>query len=393
MIKGNILIVDDEEGMRVTLKKILSNRGYSVTTAADFQEASYYLQKMNFDTVIADIILYDINGLELLRVIKEKSPNLPTIMITGAPNINTATECVRLGAYDYLIKPITKNNLPPIVAKAIEKKKLLEEKNLLKKENLDFRQNLEDKVKKRTSELEKANIQLKKYREELLHCSQKATAVVLASYINHKLQNHFTVIRNSFQDLKQHIKDHNSSIKKIFDIIEKEMEEGQKIINDFPTFKYKKTGNLQKVNLHLLLENTLEFLNIPKNISVEKNNFDVLPLLTVDEEQIRQIFINLMNNAIQAMPEGGELTISSRKEKYYIEISFMDTGEGIPKKDHPKIFQPFFTTQSQQNGLGLPICKFLLEQYGGTISFQSVKGKGSSFSIQLPLESLELEQD
>ena len=83
-------------------------------------------------------------------------------MITGAPNIQTAIESVRLGAYDYLKKPITKDNLPPIIAKAIEKKRLLEAKNLLQKENLDFRQNLKNKVMERTSELEKTNIQLKK---------------------------------------------------------------------------------------------------------------------------------------------------------------------------------------------------------------------------------------
>jgi len=385
MVRGNILIVDDEEGMRVTLKKILSNRGYSVTTAADFQEASYYLQKMSFDTVVADIILSDINGMELLRAINEKSPNLPTIMITGAPNIQTAIESVRLGAYDYLIKPITKDNLPPIIAKAIEKKRLLEDKNLLKKENLDFRQDLESKVLKRTSELEKANIQLKKYQKNLLQCSQISTALVLVSYVSHKLQNHFKVIHNSLHDLKHNIKDHDVSIKKHFNTIEKEIQDVQKIINDFPPSKHNKMGNLQKVNLNLLLENTRKLLHIPENIQIKKYTFDNFLLLTVDEEQIQQIFLNLINNAAQAMPNGGKLSITAKKQKYYIEINFMDTGDGISKKDQNKIFQPFFTTRPQQNGLGLPICKFLLEQHGGAISFQSAKGKGSTFSIQLPL--------
>ena len=208
MIKGKILVVDDEEGMRVTLKKILSNRGYSVSTAADFQEARYYLQRESFDTVVADIILYDINGLELLRLIKEKSPNLPTIMITGVPNIQTAIECVRLGAYDYLIKPITKNNLPPIVAKAIEKKKLLEDKRVLEKENLNFRQDFEKKVRERTNELENLTIQLKKFQGELLHCAQLAMGGVLASYVSHELENPLKVINNSLLNLKHHTKDY-----------------------------------------------------------------------------------------------------------------------------------------------------------------------------------------
>ena len=386
MIKGKILIVDDEEGMRVTLKKILSNRGYSVTTAADFQEANYYLQKMAFDTVVADIILSDINGLELLRVIKETSPNLPTIMITGVPNIQTAIESVRLGAYDYLIKPITKDNLPPIIAKAIEKKRLIEDKDLLKKENLDFRQNFESKVLKRTSELEKSNILLKKFENELLHCSQCATVRVLVSFINHKLQNHFKVIHNSLQELKHHSKDKNPRSINHIQIIEKEIDTSQKIINDLPATEHNTILNLQKINLTILLDNTFKLLHIPENILIKKHIPEILPLITADEVQITQILTNLFTNAVQAMPNGGELTITAKKQKYYVEISFLDTGTGILKKDHNKIFQPFFTTRSQQNGLGLPICKFLLELHGGTISFQSTQGKGSTFSIQLPLE-------
>jgi len=387
MIKGKILIVDDEEGMRVTLKKILSNRGYSVITAADFQEANYYLQNMSFDTVVADIILSDINGLELLRVIKEKSPDLPTIMITGAPNIQTAIESVRLGAYDYLIKPITKNNLPQIIAKAIEKKRLIEDKNLLKKENLDFRQNFTEKVQEKTRELEKSNIQLKKSENELLHGSQLATVRVLVSFINHKLENQFKVIHNSLHDLKHHVKDHNPSIKKHIQLIEKKIEASQKIISDLPAVEHNKILNFQKINLNMLLENTLKLLHIPENIQLNKNTIAKFPLLAVDEEQIQQIFLNLINNAAQAMPKGGELTITSKKQKNFVEISFLDTGDGISKKDQDKIFHPFFTTRPQQIGLGLPICKFLLELHGGTISFQSAQGKGSTFSIQLPLEA------
>lgn len=324
MIKGNILVVDDEEGMRVTLKKILNNRGYAVTTAADFDEASYYLQERDFDAIITDIVLYDINGLELLRIIKEKALDIPAIMITGEPNVKTAIESVRLGAYEYLIKPITKNNLPPIVDKAVEKKRILQEKRRLEKENAELRRNLEKTV----------TLKAHLYQNRLLYYSQLLLAEIIENKFSHSMK--------------------------------KKLPKG-------------------KVDPTLILENTLDSLFIPQNISIEKEFPDEAFSFFINEVVIQYIFFNLIENAILAMHDGGKLLINIKKADNYLKIHFKDQGAGIKEENYKKIFQPFYTTRESRNGLGLAICKYFIEKEQGSISFLSSEGKGSEFILRLPL--------
>ncbi|MGA1876228.1 MAG: response regulator [bacterium] len=384
MSKGKILVVDDEEGMRITLKKILSNRGYSVTTAEDYHEASYHLQSDSFDTVITDIILYDINGIELLRYINEQTPDIPTIVITGEPNIKTAIESVRLGAYDYLIKPITKNNLPPIVDKAIEKRRLLEDKRRLERENSEYRQSLEKKIVERSR---KSDTQTKEFQGELLQSCQRVTAEMVTSFLCHELQRPLHVVRNSLSSLKEKIKDHRSSTEEHVRTMEEEIQKMQEMVNlPSPPVMSERTS-LEMVDISLLLKNIVACVSTPENILMKAEVPESLPSSPVHKEHIQQVIINVINNALASLAEkGGELTITAGKQGKFLEIRFHDTRSGIPESDQGKVFQPFFPPCPHMAGLDLSICKFLLEQNGGSISFHSAEEKGTTFTIQLPLQ-------
>ena len=153
----DILIIDDEPGICLTFTKALEREGYTVKTASTLNEVQESLKTFTFDVIISDILIPGTNGIELLKLIKELFPEVPVIMITGEPNIDTAIESVRQGAYDYLTKPITRQQLCQVVGRAIEKKWLTDERKRLEEENLKYQKGLESKVKERTRALEELN--------------------------------------------------------------------------------------------------------------------------------------------------------------------------------------------------------------------------------------------
>lgn len=122
-----------------------------------------------------------------------------------------------------------------------------------------------------------------------------------------------------------------------------------------------------------------------QNIKVEKNYAKDIPMINVDEEQILQVFLNIILNAIQAMPAGGFLLIKSEKINSDIIVNIEDSGTGIPESARDKIFEPFFTTKSKGTGLGLSISKRIIELHSGEIKVESIPKKGTTFTIILPV--------
>ena len=135
-MKARILIIDDEEGIRFTFKQFLSKEGYEVAVAEDFNEALDFISESDFDVIFADIILKGKTGLDVLREIKERKLLCPVVMITGYPNIETASEAIRLGAFDYISKPLQKDTLFHAIDVALQHKKVIDEKE-------KYRSNLE----------------------------------------------------------------------------------------------------------------------------------------------------------------------------------------------------------------------------------------------------------
>ncbi len=153
---SNILIVDDEESIRITLKEFLRDAGYEVDAAEDVELAMKMLAARDFDVVVSDIILPRITGLALLKSIKEASPQVEVILMTGEPTVETASEAVRAGAFDYLSKPVSKNRFLNAVANAVKLKALGDKARLLVKKNHRYQENLEQLVNKRTEELQES---------------------------------------------------------------------------------------------------------------------------------------------------------------------------------------------------------------------------------------------
>ncbi|MBN2373452.1 response regulator [bacterium] len=380
-----ILIVDDEEGVRITLKKILEKQGYLVDTAGYFEEAMIALNEKSYDTVVADIKLPGMSGIDLIKDIKKQDEDLPVIMITGDPNIETAAEAVRQGAYDYVPKPITKHNLPPVVSRAVDKKALMDEKRRLEKENLEYQRDLERKVKERTEKIEALNQILKESQAKLILSERLATLGTFISFVSHDLRNPLSVIHNSIYYLRGRIKSDDPKVEKYFGIIEDEVKLANKIIDDFLLFTKGRPLDLQWVNINGLISKIIDLVVIPGNIRLVLDFKEDLPDIEVDGDQIRQVLVNMINNAIQAMPGGGDLTIGTKIDGKFVVTDISDTGIGMSNDDLARLFDPFFSKKEKGTGLGLVICKFLIDRHYGKISVTSHEGKGSTFSIHLPV--------
>jgi signal transduction histidine kinase len=382
----SILIIDDEEGVRITLKKIMEREGYQVDTAGDFANALELLNTHSYDTVVTDIILPGMSGIDLLRAIREKNQELPVIVITGEPNLETAKESIRYGAYDYIEKPVTKSNLPPVVARSVEKKMLIDEKQRLEQENLEYQRNLEKKVKERTKKIESLNLLLKEFHTKLIRSERLATLGTFVSFVSHELRNPLSVIQNSVYYLKTHIQTDNPKIEKYFRIMDEEVEIAHKIIDDFLTFTKGRPLELRSVNVNNIIKKVIDLIRIPENIETTLDVQKDLPDIRVDRDHIQQVLVNIINNAIQSMPDGGKLTLSTHREGETVVIDIADTGEGISSEDIEHLFEPFFSKKKKGTGLGLVICKFLVDRHKGKITFTSELGKGTRFSVHLPMD-------
>jgi two-component system sensor kinase FixL len=123
------------------------------------------------------------------------------------------------------------------------------------------------------------------------------------------------------------------------------------------------------------------------NIQVRRLEETPLPPVTFDPKQVHQVLLNLLKNALEAMPRGGEISITSRVKGPNVEISIADTGEGMPPEVAASIFQPYYTTKEKGTGLGLAICQSIIQEHGGAILVDSSPGRGSTFTIQVPLEA------
>ncbi|MGD0329968.1 MAG: ATP-binding protein [Nitrososphaeria archaeon] len=138
------------------------------------------------------------------------------------------------------------------------------------------------------------------------------------------------------------------------------------------------------INMRQLIVNALSMVNVPENVKVAIDISDGFPFLMVDSLMMKRVFVNLFNNAVQAMPDGGKLTVRGSVENDMALISVQDTGVGIPKENFHKLFTPLFTTKSKGQGLGLSVCKRLIEIHNGSIDFESKVGAGSTFTVKIP---------
>jgi len=226
--------------------------------------------------------------------------------------------------------------------------------------------------------------QLKRLETEMKQKEKWAAIGELSSNIAHEIRNPLASLKGSIEMLKEDSVSKNYK-KRLMEIALNEMERLDRIITDFLTYSRPTPPEFKRFELHSMLDETIELLK-----NVEQNNISINKKYTgrlevdADPQKMRQVFWNLGINSIEAMPEGGELIISTRNMDRYVEIIFKDFGAGIDGKNIEKIFYPFFTTKENGTGLGLAIAYRIIEEHNGRINVNSSPGVGTTFEIILP---------
>lgn len=169
------------------------------------------------------------------------------------------------------------------------------------------------------------------------------------------------------------------------DIIDDEVDAANKVISDLLGFSRVAKPMVSPARVQAIIEDALKYLPLPENIELVAELDSELPSMQVDPDQIRQVFTNIILNAQEAMPDGGRLTVAAQVKDKFMEITFADTGCGIPESTMRKIFDPLFTTKAKGIGLGLSVCQSIVERHGGRIKVHSEVGKGTTFSVLLPV--------
>jgi signal transduction histidine kinase len=170
----------------------------------------------------------------------------------------------------------------------------------------------------------------------------------------------------------------------MLEIIDRCVDYSNKIVNDLLDYSREIRLELLEFSPRQVMLESLTMVQVPENIKIV-NNLLHKQILMADPDKMKRVFINLIKNAVEAMPNGGKLTIDG-KLKGNFEISFEDTGVGISDEVLPKLFSPLFTTKAKGMGFGLAICKRIVEAHGGTITVKTVKNQGTTFTITLPIE-------
>jgi len=228
--------------------------------------------------------------------------------------------------------------------------------------------------------------ELRQMEKKLREAERLAAIGETTAMVGHDLRNPLTGITGAVYILKtiSNMKE-DSKAKEFLDLIERNVEYSDKIINDLLDYSAELRLNLTTTNPKSIITDALRFIAIPGNIQVKDLSRNGTQLIA-DAEKLRRVALNLITNAVDAMPEGGTLTISSRQSNCDVEIAFSDTGIGMTKETMEKFGTPLLTTKAKGMGFGLAIVKRIVEAHGGSVFAETTAGRGSTFRVKLPIE-------
>jgi len=224
----------------------------------------------------------------------------------------------------------------------------------------------------------------KKAQSSLALSERLAVIGSMAGVIAHEFRNQLGVMRNAAYFLKMRIETKDEKVIRHLGILDEQITETERIIENILAFSRTKEPQLQRVDARELLKAALDKVKIPEGIKIEMR-IERLPPLEVDPLQLGIVFFNIILNSLQAMGNSGTLHIGGTKADNYVILIFKDSGEGIKEEDKERIFEPFFSTKSRGTGLGLATAKIIIEKHKGSINLESEYGKGTAVIIKLPI--------
>ncbi|MFH1519630.1 MAG: ATP-binding protein [Candidatus Omnitrophota bacterium] len=242
--------------------------------------------------------------------------------------------------------------------------------------------------RRKAEELEKVYKELQDSEEELIRSEKLAYTGRIAASVAHEVRNPLANVSMSIQQLRKAIANKDSRAKKHIEIVERNIQRINYLITELLNCARPPKLNMCLSDIHKVLKNVLSTVWIKiesRKIEIVKHFYSKPSKIMIDKEQMGRVFLNLVLNAIEAMPKGGKLTILTEIKENFFVTRIEDTGKGIPEKDIIKMFDPFFSTKNEGVGLGLTLCYGVVVSHEGTIEVESKWRKGSTFTVSLPV--------
>lgn len=371
---ARILVLDPDKFIREALLEVLSEEGYLITAISEAFEALTLLASNDYAIFITEIKLAGFSPEQFLGEIRRRREELSLIIMSSLIGKNDIHKLFKFRIVDFLIKPVSFGELKAAIDCALKE--------------YWIRQQVKD-AQKEIDELKRKYMQTK----ELLEKANSYTALgKLSRNISHELKNILTAMNLSLYYLEKNINLEDMKLNKHIKLIRESINHGNSLIMELLGIGKKEQSqscNLNKILEELLaaIENDLKL----KNIKLITRFSSPIPEIEIFPQRMKQVFYNIIFNAMEAMPKGGELRIATRLEqinnKKYLLLEFSDTGLGIPDEKRKEIFTPTYTTKDDKGlGLGLYITKNIVEDHGGEIEVESRQGSGTRFKIRLPIE-------
>ncbi len=372
-----ILVIDDELGIREGCRRVLAPLGYSVEVAENGAEGLRKVREWSPDLVLLDVMMPDITGIDLLDPIHAHDPDIVCIIITGYATVELAVQAVKRGAYDFISKPFSADTLILAVHQGLERRRLVLES-------------------KRMQALEAEAQELARAKEELERLDKMKSAFMLT--VAHELRAPVAAIQGYLRLILDGYADPDKQ-REMLERSDQRASELLALIEDLLALARVKDAAPEEKRVPVPVGDVLKQVADLLQVEAAKKRIafsvraEANPTVLATRDHIRQLWTNLISNAIRYTPEGGSVSVSLAVRDGMVEGVVEDTGIGIAAEDLPRIFDEFYRTRTAKEmvsggtGLGLPIVKRIVETYGGNISVESEVGKGSRFTFRLPLHA------
>lgn len=354
---GSILVVDDDHAVCNFISTLLNKYGYSVIACESGKEALAKLQDNKIDAVLTDIIMPEVSGVEILEKIHNTNPDIPVILMTGYPDVDTAVDAIKKGVFDFIVKPYKPERIIYSLEKALKYKRLVEMEKDYKNILEEFNQEMETLIAERTMNL-------------------------MALTVADRVRNPATVIDYIGKKMLQR-KDISEDFKENLISIIEETEKLQNIVRDFHNLLKSKESKFRYEDINEVMESVIPTI---KEEAVELIvNLSEHPLKINMQRSLLKIAVSLLiRNSIEATPENGRVYVETYRDKDNVVLAISDEGYGIPEEAIDKIFEPFFSTKKHGFGMGLPLVKQIVSEHLGEINVESELGKGTTFRLIFP---------
>ncbi|MBU4524871.1 MAG: response regulator [Desulfomicrobium sp.] len=396
-----VLVVDDDPFIRATTRASLRTRGFTILEAGNGQEGLDMFQAHGPDLLIVDLKMPVMDGLELLARLSGVMPRTPVLVVSGEGGLDEAVEALRLGAWDYLVKPIVS---PTVLLHAVDK--ALERAALIR-ENEDYKLNLERQVSQRTLELEKANRELE---HQFLKQQKLGVIGTLAGGMAHDFNNILSSIVFSTELIRGAVDAGEAPEQEDLDRILRVCQRGTSLIRSVLHFTGKMHEEFTNFSVRDTMIETLDIIRGTTNTRIEiRTTLDhSLGTLFGDPVHLQQILMNLTNNAIHALAGTEEPRIEIAATVYHdlhpelmltdpqsmlVVISVNDNGPGVPEEHLPRLCEPFFTTKTQDEGtgLGLFVTQKIVKTLRGKLLFSRNEEGGTTVRVCLPVTRVQFQ--